>query len=179
VDPFAYLFGLEQFGIKFGLGNITAIVERLGRPDRAYRTVHVAGTNGKGSVTAMVEAALRAAGHRTARYTSPHLIDLNERFVIDGRPVATDLLAQAVGDGRDLVQALRHEGTLEVQPTFFEVTTAVALELFRRAKVDVAVIEVGLGGRLDATNVIAPAVSAITSIAFDHQLYLGSTLEAK
>ena len=178
MDPFAYLFGLEQFGIKFGLDSITAIVERLGRPDRAYRTVHVAGTNGKGSVTAMVEASLRAAGHRTARYTSPHLVDLNERFVIDGRPVATDALAQAVVDVRDVVEALRRGGTLDVQPTFFEVTTAVALELFRRASVEVAVMEVGLGGRLDATNVIAPTVTAITSIAFDHQLYLGSTLEA-
>jgi dihydrofolate synthase/folylpolyglutamate synthase len=178
VDPFQYLFSLEQFGIKFGLENITAIVERLGRPDRAYRTVHVAGTNGKGSVTAMVDAALRAAGHRSARYTSPHLVSLNERFVIDGRPVATDVLAAAIGDVRAAVEALRGEGALELQPTFFEVTTAVAFEVFRRAAVDVAVVEVGLGGRLDATNVVAPAVTAITSIGFDHQLYLGATLEA-
>jgi dihydrofolate synthase / folylpolyglutamate synthase len=177
-DPFAYLFSLEQFGIKFGLENITAIVERLGRPDRAYRTVHVAGTNGKGSVTAMVDAALRAAGHRSARYTSPHLVSLNERFAIGGRPVASDALAAAIDDVRGVVEAMRHEGALEVQPTFFEVTTAVAFELFKRAGVDVAVIEVGLGGRLDATNVVAPAVTAITSIGFDHQLYLGETLEA-
>jgi dihydrofolate synthase/folylpolyglutamate synthase len=178
LDPFAYLFSLEQFGIKFGLENITAVVDRLGRPDRAYPTVHVAGTNGKGSVTAMVDAALRAAGHRSARYTSPHLVDLTERFVVDGRPIGTDALAQAVADVRGVVETLRREGTLAVQPTFFEVTTAVALELFRRANVDVAVMEVGLGGRLDATNVITPAVTAITSIGFDHQLYLGSTLEA-
>ena len=178
MDPFAYLFSLEQFGIKFGLENITAVVDRLGRPDRAYPTVHVAGTNGKGSVTAMVDAALRAAGHRSARYTSPHLVDLTERFVVDGRPIGTDALAQAVADVRGVVETLRREGTLDVQPTFFEVTTAVALELFRRANVDVAVMEVGLGGRLDATNVITPAVTAITSIGFDHQLYLGSTLEA-
>jgi len=178
LDPFDYLFSLEQFGIKFGLENITAIVERLGRPDRAYRTVHVAGTNGKGSVTAMVDASLRAAGHRSARYTSPHLLALNERFVIDGRAVDTGLLASAIGDVRDAIDALRREGTLDVQPTFFEVTTAVAFELFRRAGVDVAVIEVGLGGRLDATNVVTPAATAITSIGFDHQLYLGSTLEA-
>jgi dihydrofolate synthase/folylpolyglutamate synthase len=178
LDPFAYLFSLEQFGIKFGLENITAVVDRLGRPDRAYPTVHVAGTNGKGSVTAMVDAALRAAGHRSARYTSPHLVDLTERFVVDGRPIGTDALAQAVADVRGVVETLRREGTLDVQPTFFEVTTAVALELFRRANVDVAVMEVGLGGRLDATNVITPAVTAITSIGFDHQLYLGSTLEA-
>ena len=178
MDPFSYLFGLEQFGIKFGLDGITAIVDRLGRPDRAYRTVHIAGTNGKGSVTAMVDAALRAAGHRSARYTSPHLVDLTERFVIDGQPIDRNALAQAVSDVRDVVESLRRDGTLEVQPTFFEVTTAVAFELFRRAHVDVAVIEVGLGGRLDATNVVAPSVTAITSIAFDHQLYLGATLEA-
>lgn len=176
MDPLAYLFGLEQFGIKFGLDNITAIVERLGRPDRAYRTVHVAGTNGKGSVTAMVDAAVRAAGHRSARYTSPHLIDLAERFVVDGRPVARADLVAAASDVRDAVEALRAEGGLTVYPTFFEVTTAIALELFRRAGVEVAVLEVGLGGRLDATNVVSPIATAITSIAFDHQLYLGTSL---
>jgi dihydrofolate synthase/folylpolyglutamate synthase len=176
LDPLSYLFSLEHFGIKFGLENITAIVERLGRPDRAFKSVHVAGTNGKGSVTAMVDAALRAAGHRSARYTSPHLTDLSERFVIDGRPVAHDALVCAVARVRDVVESLRSDGTLSVQPTFFEVTTAVAFELFRRAEVEVAVLEVGLGGRLDATNVVSPIVTAITSIAFDHQLYLGSTL---
>jgi len=175
-DPLSYLFGLEQFGIKFGLDNILAIVERLGRPDRAYRTIHVAGTNGKGSVTAMVDAALRAAGHRAARYTSPHLVDLAERFVVDGKPVSHGALVAAAADVRDVVESLRADGTLQTQPTFFEVTTAIALELFRRADVDVAVLEVGLGGRLDATNVVTPIATAITSIAFDHQLYLGSTL---
>jgi len=176
LDPLSYLFSLENFGIKFGLENITAIVERLGRPDRTFKSVHVAGTNGKGSVTAMVDAALRAAGHRSARYTSPHLTDLSERFVIGGRPVAHDTLVCAVARVRDVVESLRSDGTLSVQPTFFEVTTAVAFELFRRADVQVAVLEVGLGGRLDATNVVSPVVTAITSIAFDHQLYLGSTL---
>lgn len=176
MDPLQYLFSLEQFGIKFGLDNITAIVERLGRPDRAFASIHVAGTNGKGSVTAMVDAALRAAGHRSARYTSPHLIDLSERFVIDGRPVAHDALVAAAADVRDAVESLRADRTLDVQPTFFEVTTAIAFELFRRANVEVAVLEVGLGGRLDATNVVTPIVTAITSIAFDHQHYLGSTL---
>ena len=178
MDPLAYLFGLEQFGIKFGLENITAIVERLGRPDRAYRTIHVAGTNGKGSVTAMVDAALRAAGHRSARYTSPHLIDLTERFVIAGAPVPRSALVDAAADVRDAVESLRADDTLSTQPTFFEVTTAIAFELFRRAHVDVAVLEVGLGGRLDATNVVSPIATAITSIAFDHQQYLGSTLGA-
>ena len=177
-DLLSYLFGLDQFGIKFGLGNIAAIVARLGHPERAFRSVHIAGTNGKGSVTAMIDAALRAAGYRTARYTSPHLMSVNERFVVGGRPIDDRSMYQAIAEVRSAIDALRADGTLEVQPTFFEVTTAVAFEIFRRAAVDVTVVEVGLGGRLDATNVITPEASAITSIAFDHQLYLGSTLPA-
>jgi dihydrofolate synthase/folylpolyglutamate synthase len=176
VDPLTYLFGLEQFGIKFGLENIRTLLDRLGHPERAFRSVHVAGTNGKGSVTAMVDAALEAAGHRSGRYTSPHLIDLTERFVIDGHRVEPAALVAAVADVRDVIDDLRATGALTVQPTFFEVTTGVAFELFRRAGVDTAVVEVGLGGRLDATNVITPVASAITSIAFDHQRYLGTTL---
>src|SRR5471030_2013918 len=124
----------------------------------------------------MVDAALRAAGHRSARYTSPHLIDLRERFVIDGRPVEPETLNAAVTHVRDAVDTLRRDGVLQAQPTFFEVTTAVAFELFRQARVETAVLEVGLGGRLDATNVVVPVVSAITSIALEHQKYLGSTL---
>ena len=180
-DPVAWLFALEQFGIKFGLDNISAIVARLGHPERAFRSVHIAGTNGKGSVTAMIDAALRAAGHRSARYTSPHLVDLPERFVIDGRPVAQAELIATIAVVRDAIDGLRAGGGLDVQPTFFEVTTAIAFELFRRAGVEVAVLEVGLGGRLDATNVVSPpdvAVTAITSIAFDHQIHLGTTLRA-
>jgi dihydrofolate synthase / folylpolyglutamate synthase len=175
-DPLSYLFGLEQFGIKFGLDNILAIVDGLGHPERAFQSIHVAGTNGKGSVTAMIDAALRAAGHRSARYTSPHLIDLRERFVIDGQLVGEETLRAAVSHVRDAVDALRRTGVLQAQPTFFEVTTAVAFELFRQAGVETGVLEVGLGGRLDATNVVVPIVSAITSIALEHQRYLGSTL---
>src|SRR6185295_3487131 len=175
-DPLSYLFGLGQFGIKFGLENMFAIVGRLGHPERTFRSVHIAGTNGKGSVTAMVDAGLRAAGHRSARYTSPHLVDLTERFVIDGRPVDTDRMIAAVAHVQSTVAQLLADGTLQAHPTFFEVTTAVAFELFRRANVEIAVLEVGLGGRLDATNVIDPVVTAITSIAFDHEQYLGSTL---
>jgi dihydrofolate synthase / folylpolyglutamate synthase len=175
-DPLAYLFGLEQFGIKFGLDNIRALVGRLGHPERAFQSIHIAGTNGKGSVTAMIDQALLADGYRSARYTSPHLVHLEERFVIGGRPVDRNSLIAAVADVRDAVESLRASGGLETHPTFFEVTTAVGFELFRRAGVDVAVIEVGLGGRLDATNVVSPVATAITSIAMDHQQYLGSTL---
>jgi dihydrofolate synthase / folylpolyglutamate synthase len=176
LDHLAYLFGLEPIGIKFGLENIAAIVAGLGHPERAYRTIHVAGTNGKGSVTAMVDASLGAAGLRSARYTSPHVVDIRERFVVCGEMIGAEALDRAIADVRAGIEALREAGTLVVQPTFFEVTTAIAFELFRRAGVDIAVIEVGLGGRLDATNVVTPEATAITSIAFDHEQYLGPTI---
>ena len=175
-DPLDWLFGLEQFGIKLGLGNVSAMLDALGRPERTFKSIHVAGTNGKGSVTAMVDAALRAAGHRSARYTSPHLVDLSERFTIGGRAVSRTDLYGAAADVRSLVERLRVDGALEVVPTFFEATTVIAFELFRRAGVQVGVCEVGLGGRLDATNVLEPMVCAITSIGFDHQQYLGATI---
>jgi dihydrofolate synthase/folylpolyglutamate synthase len=178
VNALEYLFGLEQFGIKFGLDNIRAILDALDHPEHGFASIHVAGTNGKGSVTAMVEMGLRAAGYRTGRYTSPHLVDLRERFAIDGTPVDEDAMVAAIADVRNVVESLVRTGVLEVQPTFFEVTTAVAFELFRRARVTLAVVEVGLGGRLDATNVLSPVACAITSIAFDHQLYLGSTIRS-
>jgi dihydrofolate synthase/folylpolyglutamate synthase len=178
VDDLAYLFRLEQFGIKFGLDSIETLLSRLGHPERTFRSVHIAGTNGKGSVTAMVDAALGRAGYRSGRYTSPHLIDLSERFVVAGKPVEAAAMRSAAADVRAAIESLRAEGILEAPPTFFEATTALAFELFRRAGVDVAAVEVGLGGRLDSTNVIHPAASAITSIDFDHQQYLGSTLAA-
>lgn len=175
-DPLQYLFSLEQFGVKLDLDNITAIVEALGHPERAYPTAHIAGTNGKGSVAAMLESMLRQAGHRTGRYTSPHLVNLTERFAINGQPVSETVLRDVVTSVRQAVVDLQRRGALEVHPTFFEITTASAFEIFRRAHVDVAVCEVGLGGRLDATNVLTPSVCAITTIARDHEQYLGSTL---
>ena len=177
-DVFGRLFALETFGIKLGLDNISRLCEGLGHPERAFASLHVAGTNGKGSVTAMAHAGLRAAGVSAARYTSPHLSDLSERFVIDDRPVDTAALEAAVGDVLRCADRLQQTGVLPVSPTFFEATTAAAFELFRRARVDVAVIEVGLGGRFDATNVIAPIAGAITTIDFDHQQHLGHSLEA-
>jgi len=170
------LSSLETFGIKLGLENISRLCEALGHPERSFTTLHVAGTNGKGSVTAMVHAALHAAGLRTARYTSPHLADITERFVIGDHAVDTAAFNAAAHEVLDLADRLVADGTLRVLPTFFEATTAIAFELFRRAAVDVAVIEVGLGGRFDATNVITPVAGAITTIGFDHQQHLGSTL---
>jgi dihydrofolate synthase / folylpolyglutamate synthase len=177
LDALSYLYSLEQFGIKFGLDNIRALLARLGNPDRAFRSIHIAGTNGKGSVTAMVDEVLRRAGHKCARYTSPHLVHLSERFVVDGRPVDAASLRTAAENVQRVIEAALADGTLPAQPTFFEATTAMAFEIFCRAGVEFAVIEVGLGGRLDSTNVIDPVVTAITSIDFDHQKYLGNTLE--
>jgi dihydrofolate synthase/folylpolyglutamate synthase len=172
------LFALETFGIKLGLDNITSLCAALGHPERSFTSLHVAGTNGKGSVTAMAHAALRAAGVHAGRYTSPHLSDLSERFVIDDRPVETAALESVVDDVLACADRLQATGVLPVPPTFFEATTTAAFELFRRAGIEVGVIEVGLGGRFDATNVIAPVAGAITTIDFDHQQHLGHTLEA-
>ena len=178
MDPLSYVFGLEQFGIKFGLDNIRALLARIGNPDQAFRSIHIAGTNGKGSVTAMIDSILRCGGHRSARYTSPHLVDLSERFVVDGRPVDAADMRHSASVVQAAIEALIDDGTLSGKPTFFEATTAMAFDLFRNASVECAVIEVGLGGRLDSTNVIEPIVTAITSIDFDHQRYLGDTIAA-
>ena len=175
---FDRLLALETFGIKLGLDNISRLCAALGHPERAFRSLHVAGTNGKGSVTAMTHAALRAAGIHAARYTSPHLSDLTERFVIDDQPVDTALLEATVADVLECADRLRASGEVAVHPTFFEATTAAAFEVFRRSNVEIGVIEVGLGGRFDATNVIAPIAGAITTIDFDHQQHLGDTLAA-
>jgi dihydrofolate synthase/folylpolyglutamate synthase len=172
------LFALETFGIKLGLQNMQTLCAALGHPERTFTSLHVAGTNGKGSVTALTHRALLAGGVRAARYVSPHLVDLSERFVIGGSPVDSVTLQQTADDVLALVDRLRSNGTLSVMPTFFEVTTALAFEMFRRAGIEVAVIEVGLGGRFDATNVITPAASAITTIGMDHQQHLGSTIAA-
>jgi dihydrofolate synthase / folylpolyglutamate synthase len=181
------LFALEQFGIKLGLDNIRAILAALGNPEQAWPSIHIGGTNGKGSVAAMVERALRASGLRTGRYTSPHLDRIEERVAINGTPVDRATFEAVTADVLDAVDDLLHqslsrrspgEGGLSVTPTFFEVSTAVAFEIFRREHVDVAVVEVGLGGRFDATNVLTPAMTAITSIALDHERHLGHTLSA-
>ena len=164
--------------MKFGLENMLRICETLGHPERSFQSVIVAGTNGKGSVTAMTSAALHAAGYRTGRYTSPHLERIEERFVIGEREVETSELESAALTIQRTVERLVATGVLDTLPTFFECATAIAFELFRRAAVEVAAIEVGLGGRLDATNVITPMAAAITSIDFDHQDLLGKTLES-
>ena len=176
-DPLDWLLGLELLGMKFGLENMHRLTAALHHPERHFKTVHVAGTNGKGSITAMVERGLDAAGHASARYTSPHLERLEERYVIRGREADTARLRDAVAAVRRAVDAITTQHP-EYSPTFFECATAAAFELFRREAVDIAVIETGLGGRLDATNVVEPTVTAISSIDFDHEALLGTTIQA-
>ncbi len=176
MDALNYLFGLDQFGIKLGLHNIRALCAALGNPQTTFRSILVAGTNGKGSVSAMLEAALRTAGHRTARYTSPHLVAIEERFLIRGSAVKRTELRAAIDDVRRAIRRLHDARALATQPTFFEVATAAAFELFRRASVEIAVLEVGLGGRFDATNVVEPIAAAVTTIDLDHEQYLGTSI---
>jgi dihydrofolate synthase/folylpolyglutamate synthase len=165
------LFGLRRFGIKLGLATIRRILASLGNPHRRYRTVHVAGTNGKGSIASGIASVLRASGYRVGLYTSPHLVRFNERIQVDGAEITdADIVRlyrrvkRALPDGRE--------------PTFFEFTTAMALDEFARRKVDWAVVETGMGGRLDATNVVAPAVTVVTNVSLEHREYLGPTLAA-
>ena len=182
MTPIERLFALEKFGIKLGLDNIRTLLAALGNPETAWPSIHIGGTNGKGSVAAMVERGLRASGLRTGRYTSPHLDVIEERVAIDGVAVDAATFATVTADVFDVVDSLSRPGdggagpALSVTPTFFEVSTAIAFEIFRRQHVDVAVVEVGLGGRFDATNVLTPRIAAITSIALDHEKHLGRTL---
>jgi len=164
------LRGGELAGMRPGLDRIEALLESVGNPERAMTLVQIAGTNGKGSVSAMLAAILQAAGRRVGLYTSPHLLDLRERIRVDGRPIGE----------ADLVDGVEALGTLiaRLDATMFEALTALALDYFVRQGVEVAVLEVGLGGRLDSTTVGRPAVEVITSIDYDHQAYLGDTLEA-
>jgi len=173
-----YLARRVRFGIKFGLETMRALVAEMGHPERACPALLVAGTNGKGSVVAYCDAALRASGLRTGRYTSPHLVRVSERIAVDGREISGTDLEAAVGAVRDAADRLVRRGVLAAHPTFFEVLTAAAFAHFRRKRVDVAVLEVGLGGRLDATNVAEPIASAIVSVDLDHEVYLGRTIAA-
>jgi len=174
----AYLTERERFGIKLGLENIARLVEGLRHPERGYRSFLVAGTNGKGSTAALSESILRAAGYATGRYTSPHLVRVEERMSARGRLIREEELTALVATLSDLIGRLRREGVLLTEPTFFEVTTACCLEFFRRAGVEVAVLEVGMGGRWDATNVAPAELTMITNIGFDHERFLGPTLAA-
>jgi dihydrofolate synthase/folylpolyglutamate synthase len=155
-------------GFKKGLGNTEALAEALGHPEKRFKSVHVAGTNGKGSSSHLLAAVLQSAGYKVGLYTSPHLREFTERIRVNGQELAPDYLVRWVADHRQLFD--------EIQPSFFEMCVALAFDYFAAEQVDVAVVEVGLGGRLDSTNIITPLVSLITNISYDHQAMLGNTL---
>lgn len=161
---------------KFDLENITVLAERLGRPDRPYPSVHIAGTNGKGSTAAFMESILRRAGFRTGLNTSPHLEKINERIRVNGDEISDELFAATFTRIQGLNEELLAAGKLRAHPTYFECVTAMAFERFARERVDFGVFEVGLGGRLDATNILTPVVSVITRVDFDHENFLGHSL---
>lgn len=174
---FLYSLGNEIQTAKFGLERITRLLEVLDSPHRQGRFLHVAGTNGKGSTCAMIEAGLRASGVRTGLYTSPHLIEPTERIQIGGQAITENQFAEAFTEVHELAEGMLHAGELDLHPTYFETVTAMAFLLFARQHVDTIVLEVGMGGRLDATNVVTPALSVITPVDFDHQFFLGDTIE--
>ncbi len=169
-DQLKWMYALERFGIKPGLEVMQNIMEVLGHPETKWPSVHITGTVGKGSTAALTACALQEAGYKVGLYTSPHLIRFNERIQINGQEISDEALADLIGEVRRTLE------DYSIQATFFEFTTALAFLYFARQKVDIAVIEVGMGGRLDATNVIVPEVSVITRIGFDHEKFLGDTL---
>jgi dihydrofolate synthase / folylpolyglutamate synthase len=168
-EAIAYLYGLQKHGIKLSLSNSFKLMEILGYPHRKFPCVHIAGTNGKGSTAAFTAGMLQAAGYRVGLYTSPHLVDFTERIRINNMPIAETTVVK-------MAQRL-YDGSGMLNPTFFEVTTALAFSYFAEEGVDIGVIETGMGGRLDSTNVITPLVSVITNIDLEHQAFLGDTLE--
>ena len=170
---FLYALGNEMKTAKLGLERITTLLAAMGNPERAYKVVHVAGTNGKGSVCSMMEAGLRSAGVRTGLFISPHLIEPTERIQVNGIPVTQEQFSRAFNVVHEKAGALN----LDCHPTYFETVTAMAFWLFRELAVETAVVETGLGGRLDSTNVVRPALTVITSVDYDHQAWLGDRIE--
>lgn len=165
-----YLYGLQRFGIKLGLDNIRELLARLGHPERSFRIIHVAGTNGKGSVCATLAEILHRGGYATGRYTSPHLHSFTERIQVNGDPISEAQVAELTAEIRALAEG--------IPATFFEFTTALALLYFARRQVEWVVLEVGMGGRLDATNAVTPELCLITPICIDHAEHLGADLAA-
>jgi dihydrofolate synthase / folylpolyglutamate synthase len=174
---FLYALGNEIKTAKLGLERIRAVLDALGRPQDRCRFVHVAGTNGKGSTSAMIESGLRAAGLRTGLFISPHLAEPTERICLNGVPITAEAFADAFRRVHAAVEDLLLAGTIDLHTTYFETVTAMAFLVFA-GQTDVVVLEVGLGGRLDATNVVTPALSVITPIDFDHEQFLGKSIEA-
>jgi dihydrofolate synthase / folylpolyglutamate synthase len=168
VKPLDWLDSLQGSGIRPGLGRMRALLKTLGNPHRHYPSIIIAGTNGKGSTSATLASILTAAGRRTAHYTSPHLVDMRERWTVDGEMISPELLDECIEEIR--------AASTEITPTYFEALTLIAFVAFAKAECDLAVLEVGMGGRLDATNVVKPVASIITPIGFDHTEFLGNTI---
>lgn len=173
-EALEYIHGLNRFGSKLGLENITNLLKILGNPHKGIKIIHVAGTNGKGSTCAMLDSILRHAGYKVGLYTSPYLEVFNERIRVNGRNISDDDIARFTQKVRDAISIMLQKNL--GHPTEFEVVTAIGFLYFKEQAVDFIVLEVGMGGRLDATNVVLPLVSVITPISFDHQQYLGNTL---
>ena len=175
---FLYALGNEIKTAKFGLERIRTVLEALDNPQDRCRFVHVAGTNGKGSTCAMIESGLRAAGHRTGLFISPHLVEPTERISIEGRPVSVESFTRAFNRVHEVAEALLDRGAIDLHPTYFETVTAMAFLIFEQERTSMVALEVGLGGRLDATNVVRPEIAVITPVDFDHEIFLGRSLEA-
>lgn len=163
-----YLFSLERVGIKYDLKNINLILDKLDRPETSFKAIHIAGTNGKGSVSSIINSALIESGFKTGLYTSPHILDFRERILVDGKFISKKFIIDFTNRLIPLIE--------KIKPSFFEITTAFAFEYFRQKRVEFAVIETGLGGRLDSTNILKPIAEIITSISIDHTNFLGNTI---
>jgi dihydrofolate synthase/folylpolyglutamate synthase len=170
-EALAWLYGTQRFGIKLGLENVQRLLRELNLPGKDQRVIHVAGTNGKGSVCAMIDSICRAANYRTGLFTSPHLVTYRERIRVNGEMIAPDEVASGLSALRETIR------DWDPHPTFFEITTVLALDHFKKKECKVIVLETGLGGRLDATNALLPVVSVLTPIGYDHEKWLGNTLE--
>jgi dihydrofolate synthase/folylpolyglutamate synthase len=169
-DTVKYLYGLQRLGMKFGLRNIKALLASVDNPQRKFPSIHIAGTNGKGSTAAFLASVVMEAGYKTALYTSPHLLRFTERIRVNGREISERRLVQYAGQLRPMIESVR--------ATFFEATTCIAFQYFADETVELAIVETGLGGRLDSTNVLVPLLSIITNVSFDHREYLGNTLRS-
>ena len=170
-ESIQYLYNLRKHGIKFGLDNISRLLSELGNPQKLFRTLHIGGTNGKGSTSAIAASILQAAGFNVGLFTSPHLISFTERIRINGAEIPEPDVVGLAEEVRDVASRID-----DFSPTFFEVVTAMAILYFSRKKIAIAVMEVGMGGRLDATNIISPDVCVITQISYDHMEFLGKSL---
>jgi len=176
-DALEYLNQVQTLGIKLGLENMSRLLAGMGDPQQAYPAVAVAGTNGKGSTSAFLASILRSAGYRTGLYTSPHLVRYEERIAVDGRPVTEEQLCEALAATRDVLESLIARGQLASHPTHFEILTAAAFHHFRRQRIQVGVLEVGMGGRMDAVATARTSVAVITNVSLEHTKFLGDTVE--